>query len=125
VNISVGVASYPEDRVSNGMELLSFADKIMDKAKEEGGNIVVSSMDLVKGLGTGIAIRDEKGDVKLLRNQINKLNKRSKQSIVESIFAFAKTIELRDHYTGEHVENTVKYARLIAEALDVRKKMLS
>jgi putative nucleotidyltransferase with HDIG domain len=36
---------------------------------------------------------------------------------MEAIFAFAKTIELKDHYTGEHVENTVKYATEIAKAL--------
>jgi len=35
------------------------------------------------------------------------------------VFAFAKTIELKDHYTGEHVEKTVQYAVAIAEGLSL------
>jgi putative nucleotidyltransferase with HDIG domain len=36
---------------------------------------------------------------------------------MESIFAFAKTIEMRDHYTGDHADSTVHYATQIARAL--------
>jgi len=41
----------------------------------------------------------------------------SNQSLAEATFAFAKTIELKDHYSGEHVERTVHYAADIAQAL--------
>ena len=57
------------------------------------------------------------GGVKHLRQKIAKLTKKANQSSVESIFAFAKTIELKDHYTGNHVEKTVYYATEIARLL--------
>jgi putative nucleotidyltransferase with HDIG domain len=36
---------------------------------------------------------------------------------MEAIFAFAKTIEMRDHYTGEHADSTVRYSTQLARAL--------
>ena len=51
------------------------------------------------------------------KKKIKELTKRGKQNLIESIFAFAKTIELKDHYTGEHVEKTVNYSTKIAKAL--------
>ncbi len=52
-----------------------------------------------------------------MKGKIEKLTKQTNQSLIESVFAFAKTIELKDHYTGEHVERTVQYAIEIADTL--------
>jgi HD-GYP domain-containing protein (c-di-GMP phosphodiesterase class II) len=97
------------------------ASKLVDRAKEDGGNRVCTSEDFnKKAKGVDSEARKE-GDVKLLKSKLHKLNKQSKQSIVESIHAFSKTIEMKDHYTGEHVEHTVQYATLIANELRLRK----
>jgi len=56
-------------------------------------------------------------EVKHLRSKIDKLTKKTNQGLVESILALAKTIELKDHTTGEHVEHTVHYVSEIAKAL--------
>ena len=50
---------------------------------------------------------------------MDKLTKQANQTLIESIFALAKTIELKDHYTGEHVEKTVQYATEIASTLGI------
>ncbi len=57
--LSAAVASYPADKVSKGMDLISLADKILNRVKDEGGNRVYSSLDtkrkphIVKGKKAG------------------------------------------------------------------------
>jgi HD-GYP domain-containing protein (c-di-GMP phosphodiesterase class II) len=66
-----------------------------------------------------VAKISETNDIKFLKKKIDNLTKRGRQGLIESIFAFAKTIELKDHYTGEHAENTVRYSTQIATALNL------
>jgi len=116
LKLSIAVASYPEDRIAKGMDLINLADKILDKTKDAGGNRIYSYSDISRGK-TVLSKRAGPATTKLLKKKIKELTKRGKQSLIESIFAFAKTIELKDHYTGEHVERTVSYATRIAKAL--------
>ncbi|MDD5421949.1 MAG: diguanylate cyclase [Candidatus Omnitrophica bacterium] len=118
LKMSVAVAAYPEDKIMIGMDLVNMADSILSKVKESGGNSIYSSENLNKEK------KDDEGknastDVRFLKDRIEKLTKRGKQNLIESIFAFARTIELKDHYTGEHVEKTVHYATQIAKVLDL------
>lgn len=120
IKLSAAVVSYPDDHVSKCSDLLNLADKVLNRAKEEGGNRICSALDIKRANG---AIEKEVvkdvADVKLLKEKIEKLTRRGNQSLIEAIFAFAKTIEVKDHYTGEHVEKTVHYATEIAKEMRV------
>ncbi len=115
LKLSIAISAYPEDNARNGMELVDLADQILNKAKENGGNRVFSSVDIKKEAEK----TPESSDVHLLKDKINKLTLRANQSLVEETFAFAKTIELKDHYTIEHSERTVRYAVGISEELNL------
>ena len=119
LKLSFAVVSFPEDRAKNGMDLVNLANKVLNKVKESGGNRAYSSLDIKSQLKKGLEEISKAVGVKTLRYRINKLNKQTKQGLTESIFAFAKTLELKDHYTGEHVENTVHFATEIAKALNL------
>ncbi|MCM8790995.1 MAG: PAS domain S-box protein [Candidatus Omnitrophica bacterium] len=118
LKLSVAVASYPDDAVTKGMDLISLADKILDAVKAAGGAKTYSSLD-VKKRKVSQSEAGDITDVRFLKEQIAMLTKRGKQSLMEAIFAFAKTIEMRDHYTGEHADSTVKYSTQIARALSM------
>lgn len=122
LKLSFAVVSFPEDRVKSGIDLVNLANKVLDKAKEGGGNRTYSTLDIKSQLKKGIEKISKAMGVKTLKNTIDKLHKQSKQGLIESIFAFAKTLELKDHYTGEHVENTVHFATEIAKGLDLSKE---
>jgi diguanylate cyclase (GGDEF)-like protein len=113
LRVSMAVVSYPEDGLSRSSEFIEIAEKILSRAKEYGGDRVCTIQD----------IRDDKAlsrkitNIKHLKQELIKLTKKANQSSIESIFAFAKTIELKDHYTGNHVEKTVYYANEIAKRL--------
>lgn len=113
LRLSMAVISYPEDKLFKGSHFIEAADKILNLAKERGGDSICSMKDAEGWDGRESA----SGGIKHLRQKIAKLTKKANQSSVESIFAFAKTIELKDHYTGNHVEKTVYYATEIARLL--------
>ncbi len=117
LKLSLSAVSYPEDRATKGIDLVNLANNVLDRAKESGGNRAYSSLDIKKPPKKGMERILKVSGVKTLKNTIEKLTKKSKQGLVESILAFAKTIELKDHYTGEHVESTVHYATEIAKEL--------
>lgn len=117
LKVSIAVSSYPENDIVKGMDLIDIADQVLNKVKEYGGNKVYTIADIKNKKQALLNKESEKADVKVLKTKIDRLNKRASQSLVEAIFAFAKTIEVKDHYTGEHGEKTVHYATEIAKNL--------
>lgn len=119
LKLSLAVVSYPEDKIVKGMDLINLSEQTITKVKEAGGNRVYSSLDIANGEHPKLRRSKQGVDIKLLKTKIEKLNKKSNETLIEAIFAFAKTIELKDHYTGEHGENTVQYTTEIARGLDL------
>ncbi len=122
LKLSLAVASYPEDKINRGMDLIELTDQVLSKVKEFGGNKVYSSIDLSRQRGSLDQKSAEDANIKSLKEKIEKLTKRANQSLIEAVFAFAKTIELKDRYTGQHTERTVRYATEIARMLDLPKE---
>ena len=122
LKISVAAASYPEDHVVKESDILELVDQALDKAKELGGNRVYSTLDLHVPVEALHRRRNDHPEIKYLKEKMERLNKRANQSLIEAISAFAKTIELKDHYTGEHVERTVHFATEIAREIGLSKE---
>jgi diguanylate cyclase (GGDEF)-like protein/PAS domain S-box-containing protein len=121
IKVSAAVSSYPADSmIDSGRAFLDTADRILNRAKEDGGSRVYSFADL--SAKKDPTLSQEEPTVDMLKNKIQKLTARGNQSVVEAIFAFAKTIELKDRYTGEHVEQTIKYATGIASMIGLDKR---
>ncbi|MDD5492150.1 MAG: diguanylate cyclase [bacterium] len=120
LKLSIAVVSFPEERMLRAADFLEKADHILSKAKEFGGNRVYSSLDTSHLTKESIGKRGP--TLKYLKEKMDRMNKRANQSLIEAIFAFARTIELKDHYTGEHVEETVNFATDIAKALKLPKE---
>jgi diguanylate cyclase (GGDEF)-like protein len=121
---SLAVGSYPEDQVAKGINLIELVDELLNKVKEFGGNRVYSSIDISNGKAAASKRSEEQINTRTLKEKLDKLTKRANQSLIEAVFAFAKTIEVKDHYTGEHVEMTVHYAIEIAKGLNFSAEQL-
>ena len=119
LKVSIAVSSYPESNVSRGMDLIDLADRILNRVKEYGGNRVYTAKDIKRAAAPVLEKDTEDDEIKMLKTKIERLNKRANQSIIEAIFAFAKTIEVKDHYTAEHGERTVHFATEIAKVLSL------
>ncbi len=123
LKVSIGVVSYPDDKAKSGMDLVDLVDRVINEAKNSGGNRVFLLNDIKKD-AKKIATngREKSLNIQGLKNKIEKLNKKANQSLTEAILGFAKAIELKDHYTGEHAEITGHYATLIASRLGLPKE---
>ena len=118
VRLSMAVVSYPEDMAYNNMDMVAIADKILTRIKESGGDKIGKATDSqVKNID-----KNKEPDVIHLKKKLHRLTKRANQTLIESIYAFAKTIELKDHFTGDHVERTVYYATETAKGLDLNEQ---
>ncbi|MCK5344133.1 MAG: diguanylate cyclase, partial [Candidatus Heimdallarchaeota archaeon] len=118
---SVGVASFPEDKIVKGMEFISLVESVINQAKKGGGDRACSTLDLEEGIEVENQKKEGDDDVEFLQDKLDKLTKQANESLSEAIFAFAKTIEMKDHSTGEHVEKTVHYATAIAKEVGLPK----
>ncbi|MFH1753475.1 MAG: diguanylate cyclase [Candidatus Omnitrophota bacterium] len=117
LKLSIGTASFPETKAVKGMDLMEASAKAVDEAKYSGGSRVSDFSNLNDENVKSDA--KTKANVGGLKKKLDRLTREAHQSLVESIFAFAKTIELKDHYTGEHVEKTVYYATELARGLNM------
>lgn len=113
LKLSLAVVSFPENRIFKSMDLVEIAEEILHKIKELGGDRVGTYEDIKNGK-KNLA---KKLNVGHLKQKLYRLTKRANQTLVESVYAFAKTIELKDHFTGDHVEKTVYYATETAKNL--------
>jgi diguanylate cyclase (GGDEF)-like protein len=122
LKLSISVASYPEDGlIIRGFDLVTFADRILNRVKEYGGNRVYSSEDLKKMEGH-LPSKNETNEVmELLKKKVNRLAQRANQSLIEAIFALAKTTGLKDQYSDAFTKKTIRYAVEIARNLKLHK----
>lgn len=116
---SVGIASYPDINVNTESELLNSSDRALRDAKEMGGNSL-SVFNFITGKELEDIAKDGgKENVDKLKERLSKTENRVNQTLLESIFAFAKTIEAKDYYTSEHSENMVSIVTEIGKRLNL------
>ncbi len=122
LKVSMGISSFPEDSVVTEVNFLDFADEALRNAKEKGGNRVSTLRSASKEELPDI-VQDGGGEnINKLKEKLLKLESKENQILLESIYAFAKTIAAKDYYTGEHAENMVSIASSIGDALQLPDK---
>ncbi|MDD5477678.1 MAG: diguanylate cyclase [Candidatus Omnitrophica bacterium] len=124
LKISMGLVSFPEDGVDTEMALTDLADKTLRTAKEAGGNRLATLAEMTEKQANNGANKGEKESVEQMKEKLLKMEGRVNQTLLESIYAFAKTIEAKDYYTSEHGENMVSIAVEIGKKLNISEKEL-
>lgn len=117
LKISIGVSSFPGDGGNNTTELLDAAAKALRQAKERGGNQLfpyqgISTKEIKDIIRDGGRLNIDK-----LKERLHRMKNKTNQIILESIYAFAKAVEARDHYTGRHSESMVSIVTEIGRKL--------
>ncbi|HAH21090.1 MAG: hypothetical protein A2Y00_00340 [Omnitrophica WOR_2 bacterium GWF2_43_52] len=117
LRISMGVASYPENGIETPSELLDAIDKALHEAKDKGGNVLIPYQSISAKEVKDILKDGGKENVEKLKKKLLKMEDRTNQMLLESIFAFAKAVEVKDYYTGKHSESMVSIATEIGKDL--------
>ena len=120
LKVSIGVANFSEDDpdISEAYGLIHLVEKAVSLAKERGG----SRLATLNGKEAEEPSDDTQENIDNLKQKLSKIEKRMHQTFLESIYAFAKTIEAKDFYTGEHCEHMVSLAVSIGKKLNLSEK---
>ncbi|MFC1577197.1 diguanylate cyclase [Candidatus Omnitrophota bacterium] len=117
---SLGVASYPGD-ASEVDTLIGSADKALLSAKDAGRGRLMTYKNTKKAAG-----KEEKADrgenVDSLRRKLSKIISRIDHTLLESVYAFAKTIKTKDSYPVEHAEEMVSLVTDVAKKIKLHDK---
>ncbi|MFA5356022.1 MAG: diguanylate cyclase [Candidatus Omnitrophota bacterium] len=126
LKISIGVATLSLDEYCDTSDkLLSAADKAMQRAKESGSNMAVAYSGLYKGKGSTQEKTSPYEEVNILKRKITKLSERVDRVVLESMYAFSKSMEARDYYTAEHSDDMVDIVLRIGKEIGLDQDMLN
>lgn len=114
LKVSMGVVNFPDDGIDNVLGFINAVEHAVREAKEEGGNRVSTVESVIKTERIQVSKSTE---IESLRQSLKRAGKKLDQALLESVYAFAKAIEARDHYTGEHAEKMVAIVRAIGKEL--------
>ncbi len=114
VGISLGIVNTEEDKLHNYREIIIALEEALRNSKLEGGNRLTLYRDLLKKT----KVSPEKiTDVESLRKRIRYLNREVSQNLLDTVYGFAKAIEIQDLSTAHHVEYVARVAKKIAKEL--------
>ncbi len=122
LKVSIGLASFPEDGLDSELTFIDSADKALSAAKGAGGNRLVAFAEVTKKEVSPLARKSGEESIGQLKEKLFKMEKRVNQTLLESIYAFVRTIEAKDYYTSEHGENMVSIVMGIVAKLNISKK---
>lgn len=121
VKFSIGIVSYPENNLRSVQEFLSATDEVLLMIKQNGGDSVAAYSQVKNIPLKFITAKDghEELHTTHIKESLQNMSQRTHRGVLETIYAFARSIEAKDHYTGEHVEQCATIAEKIAEALSL------
>lgn len=122
----MGIATLSSDETCDSSDkLLHSADKALQRAKESGSNVIVTSSDLYKQKKEITRKISPYGEVNVLKRKISKLSESIDRVVLESMYAFAKSMEARDNYTAEHAEEMVGMVLKIGKEIGLSQDLLN
>lgn len=115
IKVSIGIVTAPDDNVYNTRDIINALSKCLVRAKKQRGDRIIiysqSDEEIPK-------IDDlETASINELREKIRELRSLLNRDIFDTIYAFARAIEMKDSYTGKHVELTAQIAEALAKEL--------
>ncbi len=122
LKVSLGISSFPEDNVTSELNFLDSVDEALRNAKAMGGNRLATSEKINKQEIENILEEGGDENIEKLKKKLFKMESRVNQTLLESIYAFAKTIEAKDFYTGEHAESMISIVYNIGRELKLPDK---
>jgi diguanylate cyclase (GGDEF)-like protein len=117
LTVSVGVSTFPEDGVTM-KSLMDASDRALEKAKVAGGNRV--SAGSISGESENKAGQKMKvAEADEMKEKLSDMVKRANRTVLESLRAFAREVNMRDHYSDSHLDEIASTAGMIADRLSL------
>ncbi|MDD5084664.1 MAG: diguanylate cyclase [Candidatus Omnitrophica bacterium] len=120
LTVSVGVSSFPEDKVDRKDLLVELADRALYKSKSSGRNQVSLYGQVIENFSKELPQFqiDEKRMLDI-RNRIYDITETVRKTYVEATKAMIAALEAKDPFIREHSEKVSRYSALIAQELNL------
>ncbi len=126
LKIGMGIVTLSSDEYCDTYDkLLHAADKALQRAKDSGSNVVAVYSDLYRDKKEVSHKINPYEEVDILKRKIRRLSERVDRVVLESMYAFSKSMEARDYYTAEHAEEMVSIVLKIGKEIGLNQEMLS
>lgn len=106
LKVSMGVSNFPLDGLDTIDRLIESADKAVHEAKEQGGSRLCQYRG-AHSFAPDDARPITEDNIDQIKSKFTQMARRANGMIIESIYALAKTIDMKDHYTSEHSKSMV------------------
>lgn len=125
LEISMGIANFPEDcsSIDSASDFLSLSDTALLNAKESGRNRL-AIYNASGRFANGASNKDITEDAYEVREKLILMEKSVNQTLLESVYAFAKTIYAADYYPNDYIENMISLTEGISRKLGLGDKAL-
>ncbi|MFH1753910.1 MAG: diguanylate cyclase [Candidatus Omnitrophota bacterium] len=126
LRVSLGISFYSleGDGAKSEYTLINAADKAMLMAKELGGDRIAMPKKDVSETAAETLTGSAADKVERLKEKLSHVKKRVSRTLLESVYAFAKTIETQDYQTGEHKEDMDSMIYKIGKNLDLNENII-
>ena len=118
LSVSIGLTSYPADRMERRGDLIAFARQALLRSKATGRNRVTQfrQMENVMGVNTPVP-KMEEGRVLDFQRRLSEVTELARRGSLEASRAMIQALEAKDRHTAGHAATCAKYARFVAETL--------
>ena len=126
LKMGMGIVTLSSDEYCDTYDkLLSAADRALQRAKDSGSNVAVAYSDLYRSKKEASHKISPYEEVNVLKRKIRRLSERADCVVLESMYAFSKSMKARDYYTAEHAEEMVSLVLKIGKEIGLNKEMLN
>ena len=123
LTLSIGMVSYPEDPLFNSKEMIDAVEKSVFAVKAAGGNGIGSYLEgLLKDKDKSQSVDNKVRLLDALKKRMSFFAGKGEDSATEAIYSLAKSLELKDHTTRKHADETIHYAVKLAQKLGMNDK---
>ena len=123
IKISAGVVGFPEDKLVSSKDIITALENTLELSKSKGGNCVSSYIRNINANSVLSLVKKDMG-ITELKKRVFRLNNTVNQSLIDTVYGFAKAIEMKDAYTASHTEDTASIAVKIAKYLKLSSSQL-
>ncbi len=115
LTISIGIASYPEDDVRNGSDLLERALESLSHAKVAGRNAVILYKNIVPLLiGQLPDLHISENKIIEFQRQLSEISNGARHAYLEASKALIMALENKDRFTAGHAARSARYSKQTA-----------
>ena len=119
LTVSIGVSSFPEDKMERRSDLMIYAGEALLRSKTSGRNRVSLYQDILPVFGEeGLPdLKISEAKVMEFQRRMSEISNTARRAYIDASKALITALENKDRFTAGHAASCAKYSMQVAEAM--------